>query len=78
MEQARVDRLLRDATAFQQAGEIRKYVEAIRLAPARDGTPSSGELERWSQWALAQADRIDPAIGGTFLKAMQDEDETKK
>jgi hypothetical protein len=39
---------------------------------------SSGELERWSQWALAQADRIDPAIGGTFLKAMQDEDETKK
>jgi hypothetical protein len=31
------------------------------------------DLERWSKWALAQADRIDPAIGGAFLKAMQDE-----
>jgi len=29
IEQGRIDRLLRDAAAFQQAGEIRKYVEAI-------------------------------------------------
>jgi len=27
-----------------------------------------------SQWALAQADRIDPAISQRFLKAMQDEE----
>ncbi len=32
IEQARIDRLIRDAAAFQQAGEIREYVEAIRLA----------------------------------------------
>jgi hypothetical protein len=31
------------------------------------------DLERWSKWALAQAHRIDPAIGGAFLKAMRDE-----
>jgi hypothetical protein len=30
-------------------------------------------LEEWSQWALAQADRIDPAIGSKFSKAMKDE-----
>jgi hypothetical protein len=73
IEQARINRLLRDAAAFQQAGEIRKYVEVIRLAMARDSSSSMDEVEQWSKWALAQADRIDPAVGGRFLKAMQDE-----
>jgi hypothetical protein len=74
-EQARIDRLLKDAAAFQQAGVIRRYVEAIRLAYGCT-SPSSTELfERWSKWALAQADRIDPAIGDAFLRAMQDEDD---
>jgi hypothetical protein len=72
IEQDRIDRLLRDAAAFQQAGEIRKYVEAIRLARSRDGMSSFEEFERWSRWALAQADRIDPVTGGAFLMAMQD------
>jgi hypothetical protein len=78
IEQARVDRLLRDAAAFQQARAIRKYVKAIRLAQAGDGSSSPEEVEQWSQWALVQADRIDPAIGGAFLKAIEDEDESKK
>jgi len=76
IEQARIDRLLRDAGAFQQAGEIRKYVEAIRSAQSRNEMFSSEEFERWSQWALAQADRIDPVTGGAFLMAMQGEDTT--
>jgi hypothetical protein len=38
------------------------------------GCDSSPEaLEQWSKWALAEADRIDPAIGGAFLKSMHDE-----
>jgi hypothetical protein len=74
IEQARINRLLGDAAAFQQAGEIRKYVEVIRLAMARDSSSSMEEVEEWSKWALAQADRIDPAIGARFLKAMQDEE----
>jgi hypothetical protein len=76
VEQARINRLLRDAAAFQQAGEIRKYVEVIRSAMARDNSSSMDEVEQWSKWALAQADRIDPAIGARFLNAMQDEDAT--
>lgn len=78
IEQARIDRLLRDAAAFQQAAEIRKYVETIRLTQACDRFSVTGEFERWSQWALAQADRIDPAHGEAFLRAMLDEDEVKK
>lgn len=73
IEQGRINRLLRDAAAFQQAGEIRKYVEAIRQARALDGC-SIEEIEQWTHWALAQADRIDPAISYRFLKAMQDEE----
>jgi hypothetical protein len=74
IEQARINRLLRDAAAFQQAREIRKYVEVIRSATARDSSASMDEVEKWSEWALAQADRIDSAIDGRFLKAIQDED----
>ncbi|MGA2814655.1 MAG: hypothetical protein ABSG16_24960, partial [Candidatus Acidiferrum sp.] len=61
------------AAAFQQAGAIRKYVEAIR-ATQKDSVASSGEdLERWCQWALAEAERIDPVVGGKFLLTMRDE-----
>ena len=74
IEQSRVNRLLRDAAAFQQAGEIRKYVEAIRQTLSRDESHSIEEFEEWSQWALAQADRIDPAIEGKFSRAIQDEE----
>jgi len=74
LEQARIDRLLKDAAAFQQAGTIRKYVEAIRLVPSSSEACSAEKLERWSQWALSEADRIDPAIGGAFLTAMRGEE----
>ena len=77
LEQARVNRLLRDAAAFQQAGEIRKYVDTIRRTLAREGSSSSEEVEKWSQSALSQADRIDPAVGGRFSKAMQDDEAGK-
>jgi hypothetical protein len=73
LEQARIDRLLTSAAAFQQAGEIRKYVEVIRATHTENSSCSREELERWSQWALAQAERIDPVAGGKFLLAMKDE-----
>jgi hypothetical protein len=71
LEQARVDRLLQDAAAFRRAEDIRNYVRLIRTA-AEPSINSTEELERWSSWALAVADRIDPAVGGKFLSAMQD------
>jgi hypothetical protein len=73
LEQGRIDRLLKDAAAFRQAEVIRNYVQAVRLVPPCDS--STEAIEGWSSWTLAQADRIDPAIGGSFLKSMQDEDE---
>jgi hypothetical protein len=72
LEQARIDRLLKSAAAFQQAGAIRKYVEAIRATQTDNSACSREELERWSQWVLAEADRIDPVVGCRFLLAMRD------
>jgi hypothetical protein len=73
LEQARIDRLLKSATAFQQAGAIRKYVEAIRATQTDCAACSVEELERWCHWALAEAERIDPVVGEKFLLTMRDE-----
>ena len=73
LEQARIDRLLKSAAAFQQAGAIRKYVEAIRATQTDNAASSGGELKRWCQWALAEAERIDPAVDGKFLLTMREE-----
>ena len=78
LEQARIDRLLKDAAALQQARQIRDYVEAIRSAQSSSGISSTVDLERWSQWALAQADRIDPVIGGAFLSSIQEDRDAKR
>ena len=75
IEQARIDRLLKDAAAFQQANEIRKYVETLRSVRASKELSSSEEFDQWSEWGSVQADRIDPAIGGKFVAAMQDEED---
>jgi hypothetical protein len=74
LEQARIDRLLRDAAAFQQAGVIRAYVAAIRLAHVCRSPTASERFEQWSTWALEQANRIDPTIGEKFLTSSRDED----
>ena len=71
IEQGRIDRLLQDASAFYQAGQIRRYVEAIGSALATDAC-SIQDFEHWKEWALAQADRIDPVQNKSFLRTMHD------
>jgi len=73
IEQARIDRLLRDATAFQQADQIRKYVVAIRARVQSDDSLTDKEFQMWSQWALTNADRIDPSVEGAYLAGMREE-----
>jgi hypothetical protein len=67
LEQARVRHLLGQAEAMHQAGQIRAYVAAIHEANGTAPQPMSAEeLNAWSQWALAQADRIDPVVSGAY------------
>jgi hypothetical protein len=58
LEQARVDHLLGQARALEKAHQIRAYVRAVQARGSEAGAP--GDLQAWSVWALAQADRIDP------------------
>jgi hypothetical protein len=73
IKQARIDGLLRDARGFEQANTIRKYVEAVCSAQAGK-TNSTAEFEQWREWSLAEADRIDPTVGGRYLLASVDDE----
>lgn len=73
-EQARVDRLLGEAAVFRQANDIRAYVDSVRQANAVSRKPvSEEEVDASAQWALAQADRIDPVLSKAFLNPMVDD-----
>lgn len=73
LEKVRIDHLLSDAAAFQQASVIREYIAKIQRAQSQSPTVSAEEFQRWINWALAQADRIDPSIGKVFLAGMRAE-----
>lgn len=69
LEQARIDRLLDEAATLRRATEIRAYVHAVKQATTGGGIgATTDEVERWAQWALAEADRIDPVKNGRFLE----------
>jgi regulator of protease activity HflC (stomatin/prohibitin superfamily) len=67
LEKERVDRLLRDAAAFNQAATIRNYVETVRVVMVNSPEIPPEKIEAWSRWAVEQADRIDPALNRSFL-----------
>lgn len=68
-EQARIDRLLGQAAAFQTAETIRAFVSAAQAADSRLGKPAADcDLQAWAAWALAEADRIDPVLSGAFAQ----------
>lgn len=73
-EKARVDRLLNEAEAFRQAADIRGYVEAVRETTKTVDDISTEELERWTDWALAQANRIDPVASKQFMIRSKDDE----
>jgi len=72
LEQARIDRLLKDAAALKLATDIRNYVEAARQAASERGVVSDDALNRWREWALVQADRIDPVYNMSFVESLDD------
>jgi hypothetical protein len=66
-EKARIDHLLEQARALDQAQQIRAYVKAVQALNAQAQDPmSADELASWASWALAQADRIDPVVSGVY------------
>jgi hypothetical protein len=76
IEQARIDRLLRDAESLRQATNIRAYVDAVQAIVANETRSISVEkTQQWSEWALAQADRIDPVRSARFIDTFDEKDD---
>jgi len=68
--QERVDLLLSQAKAFDQANRIRAFIEEA-LSRAGDGPISESELQQWAAWARQEADRIDPTVGVSLQQAIR-------
>lgn len=78
LEQARIGRPLDEAAALRRASDIRAYVDAVNAAVRSDTTAiGSDVIERWSKWARAEADRIDPVKTARFLDGMRTDDDAK-
>jgi len=67
LEKARVGKLLAQARSLREAEEIRAYASAVRHRyAALDDPLSEAGFQRWAEWALSQADGIDPVLSGSF------------
>jgi hypothetical protein len=63
-EQARVDALMTESVRWRQSQDLRDYIEARRrkyLASHAEMQPD-GEFSLWLDWAVRQADRLDPFL----------------
>ena len=73
LERARIERLLEEATALRLANDLRAYVGAVGAANAASPEPvPKHQMEAWTAWALAQAERIDPVRSKAFLIPVED------
>lgn len=66
LERERVERLLADADALRRARDIRDYVDQVKALCGGE------QLQHWADWALVQADHIDPVVSGGYLESMKD------
>lgn len=67
--EARLHKLLADATAYRLAQDIRSYAEAVAGANSRSELPiPPEEMTAWRESALRCADEVDPVLTKAFLK----------
>ena len=73
LKQERIDRLLADAAALRQAEDIRHYIRRVKdLCTQSEHSHDPEAIRNWEQWALCQADEIDPLVNGRFLESVGD------
>ncbi|EJK83515.1 hypothetical protein [Rhizobium sp. AP16] len=73
LNQERLKNLIRSGDLLRQAQDIRILVERVRdaiVSGTSDIEPA--ELRPWEEWALEQADRIDPIKSGQFLSHLRE------
>jgi hypothetical protein len=79
LENARIEKLHREAMSLRLADDIRRYVAAVNERNAASSNPvSPTQMDDWSRWALAQAERIDPVLTGAFLLPLPEDEMEEK
>lgn len=74
LENARIEKLHQEAISLRLADDIRRYVATVNERNAASSDPvSPAQMDDWSRWALAQADRIDPVGTRAFLLPLPEE-----
>lgn len=69
-DEDRVSLLMANADALRRANDIRTYVQRVREEWAK--LPPVGNMEGWAKWALAEADKLDPIVTGSFLRSVRE------
>lgn len=73
-ENACIKKLHREAILLRLADDIRRYVAAANERNTASPNPAPpAQMDDWSRWALAQAERIDPVLTGAFLQPVPEE-----
>jgi hypothetical protein len=70
LEAARLKRLTDSSENYHRAHTIRAFVSSV--IEASDDKADPGRVQRWKEWALSQADKIDPIATGTIWDDVSD------
>jgi hypothetical protein len=70
LEADRLKRLVESAENHRKANDIRGFVASVVAMPAAQ--TGADRVLRWREWALAQADKIDPVTTGQIWGAISD------
>lgn len=68
LEEQRLADLRESGKLLRRAAEIRALVAEVGAAVGRGGVAvTDAQLDRWREWALAEANRLDPVLSGQVL-----------
>ncbi|HEY0218895.1 MAG TPA: hypothetical protein VGC26_03875 [Afipia sp.] len=70
LEAERLRRLVEGAADHRKANDIRNFVTSVMTEAAAKGNDE--RVQRWKEWALAQADKIDPVATGRIWDQVND------
>lgn len=70
LEADRLQRLAESAENHRKANDIRGFVASVVAMPHEDA--KSALVQKWREWALGQADRIDPITTGRIWDTVND------
>lgn len=59
-EVARFENLMKDVENWQKSQALRAFVEQVRKTKFSENAETGKQLQEWVEWAMKQADRLDP------------------